>query len=94
MTSRDYSDIKNLHYIHRFIPSSIARLYQVSHVTILNVLKGDKYIISDIECLLCGLEEIIEPYFIDGNEDNHSPQNVLMLCEAHKRRFKHLKRRS
>lgn len=50
-------------------------------------------VISDTECLLCGLEEIVNPFYIDRNEDNHNPQNVLMLCEADTRRFLHLRRR-
>lgn len=50
-------------------------------------------IVSDTACLVCGLEEIVDFYFIDGNQDNHNPQNVLMLCEAHIRKFAHLKKR-
>lgn len=93
MTSLDYKDIQTLHFVHRFIPATIARLYGVSHVVILRIIDKSTYSLTDTECLICGLEEEIFPFYIDGNEDNNSPQNVLMLCENHKRKFSHLKSR-
>lgn len=100
VSPRDVSDIKSLYYIHRFLPSSIAKAYGVSHVTILNIVKEGKdiTIVSDLECLLCGLGEgvgggHIESFYIDGNPKNKRPQNILSLCEADKRRLQHLQLR-
>lgn len=93
MTSRDWSSIKNLYYIHRFTIPNIARLYGTSDQAIRQKLDNKTFSLSDTNCLLCGLEEIINPFYIDGNEDNESPQNVLMLCEADKRRIIHLQLR-
>lgn len=94
MTTKDHQDIKNLYFFHRFTLASVARLYGVSHTRIQQVLhNGSASIISDTECLICGLEEIVNPYYIDGNDDNHNPQNVLMLCESHIRKFTHLRRK-
>lgn len=90
MTSRDKSTVEDLYYIHRFLPSSIAKLYGVSHVTVLNILKKkDISIIPDIECLICGLKDS-ETFYIDGNENNKTPQNIITLCEADKRRLRHM----
>ena len=94
MTAKDHGDIKNLYYFHRFTLASIARLYGVSHTRIQQILHREEntLIISDTTCLICGLEEIIDPYYIDGNGTNHNPQNVLMLCENHQRKFSHLRK--
>jgi len=93
MTTKDHQDIKNLYFIHRFILAAVARLYGVSHTRIQQITDNTNMTsVADTECLLCGLEELIEPYYIDGNPNNHNPQNVLMLCEAHSRKFKHLRR--
>lgn len=94
MTSKDHSDIKTLYFFHRFILASVARLYGVSHTRIQQILheSATNVAVSDIACLICGLEEIVEPYYIDGDENNRNPQNVLMLCESHIRKFKHLKK--
>ena len=86
MTGRDRRVIKNLYYIHRFLPASIARLYGLSHVRILQILKEEPNptIIPDTECLFCGLEEA-KTFYIDGNENNRTPQNIITLCEADRR---------
>ncbi len=92
MTSRDHIDIQDLHFIHRLIPASLAKLYGVSHVVILRILDRSTFSLTDTECLICGLEEEISPYYIDRDDNNNNPQNVIMLCENHKRKFSHLKR--
>ena len=96
MNIRDKRDIRNLYYFHRFIKSSIARLYGLSHVSIQKLLtqkKGeDVTIVSDTECLLCGLDDV-NTFYIDGNRENKDPQNIIMLCEADKRRILHLQLR-
>lgn len=89
MTARDHRDIQNLYYFHRLTPSTIARLYGLSHVRIGQIVQKGSFSLSDVECILCGLEEIIDPFYIDGDENNHNPQNVIMLCEADTRRMKH-----
>jgi hypothetical protein len=97
MTSKDRRDIKNLYYFHRFTLAAVARLYRVSHTRIQQILQEktiDLIPTKDNECLICGLEEVIMPFYIDGNESNRNPQNVLMLCEADIRKFSHLKKRS
>mgnify|MGYP001583868677 CR=1 FL=1 len=93
MTTRDHKDIQTLYYIHRFIPASIARLYGLSHQRILKILGKNTMSNSDTECLLCGLEEIIDPFYIDNDDNNANPQNVIMLCEADRRRIRHLQMR-
>jgi hypothetical protein len=93
MTARDHKDIQNLHYFHRFLPASIAKLYGLSAVRIHQILKESTLSVSDTECMLCGLEDEVKLFYIDGNEDNHNPQNLLMLCEADKRRIVHLQLR-
>ena len=91
MNIRDKDSVLNLYYIHRFLPSSIAKLYGVAHTTILDMVHKNKNvgIVSDTECLLCGLEDATT-FYIDGNVSNQIPQNVIMLCEADHRRLKHL----
>ena len=93
MTNRDLLIIKNLYYLHRYLPSNIARLYGVSNKHILEILHGgvnqSVSIISDLECLMCGLEEAQE-FYIDGNKENQTPQNLIMLCESDRRRVQHL----
>ena len=96
MTTQDLVDIKNLYFFHRYIPSSIARLYGVSAKHILEILHGgpneSATVIADLECMICGLEES-QSYFIDGNDENQKPQNIIMVCESHKRKFQHLQLR-
>jgi hypothetical protein len=93
MMAKDHRDIKTLYYIHRFTKASIARLYGVSRPRMNEILAvKDITIISDTNCLLCGLEDAMT-YFIDGNEKNQNPQNIICLCEADQRRIKHLQLR-
>jgi len=93
MNARDKEDARSLYFIHRFLPSSIAKLYGVSHVTILNLISKESItIVSDVECLLCGLEEA-KTFYIDGDDENKSPQNIIMLCEADRRRIRPLQLR-
>ena len=92
VSERDITDIKTLYYIHRFVPASIARLYGVSKQTISNIIEREGRnitIISDSECLLCGLPDVLT-FYIDGDQKNKRPQNIIMLCEADKRRLQHL----
>lgn len=93
MTARDHKDIQNLYHFHRFLPATIARLYGLSPVRIHQVLKGNIFVIGDTECMLCGLEDETSTFYIDGNDDNRSPQNRIVLCEADKRRMIHLQLR-
>jgi hypothetical protein len=94
LKERDVNDIKTLYYIHRFLPASIAKLYGISHVTVLNIVEKDRNVtmVSDTECLLCGLPDVYS-FYIDGNSKNKRPQNVLSLCEADKRRLQHMQLR-
>lgn len=95
MTIRDKNDIQNLYFFHRFSPASIARLFGLSHVRILQILHTrleDVTIISDTECLLCGLEDV-QTLYIDGDTENKHPQNIIMLCPADKRRIQRLQAR-
>jgi hypothetical protein len=91
---RDKESAKNLYFIHRFLPASIAKLFGVSHVTILNIVNKNKdvSIVSDTECLLCGLDDC-QNFYIDGNRSNKNPQNIIMLCEADRRRIRALQLR-
>ena len=96
MTSRDHRDIKNLYYLHRFTAASIARLYGLSKARMSEILHGKDdeniSIISDVDCLLCGLPDA-KTFFIDGNENNRNPQNIIALCDADVRRIRHLQLR-
>lgn len=89
MTKRDRETILELYYIHRLIPASIAKLFGVDHATILYTVHKNKDISirSDTECLICGLEDC-QTFYIDGKVSNKSSQNVIMLCEADKRRLR------
>jgi len=91
LNDRDINDIKTLYFIHRFLPAKIAELYAISHVTVLNIVEKNRNIrmISDLECLLCGLPDVLT-FHIDGNVNNRKPQNIISLCEADHRRLKHL----
>jgi len=94
MTIRDIRSIHTLYFFHRYIPSSIARLYGISTQQILNIIanKQDETVISEYECQICSADEAVN-YFIDGNKTNNKPQNIIMLCEPDKRRFQHLQLR-
>ncbi len=63
-------------------------------MTIMHIVEkyGTVTMISDTECLLCGLEDV-ESFYIDGDPKNKKPQNILSLCEADKRRLQHLQLR-
>jgi hypothetical protein len=92
VTERNVRSIKSLYFIHRYIPSTIARLYGVSAKHILEILHKESQnvtMIVDLECLLCGLNDA-RTYYIDGNEKNKRPQNVITLCEADRRMVQHL----
>jgi hypothetical protein len=94
VSERDREDIRTLYFVHRFILSSIAKLYGLTPTTIKHIVSKSKdvSIISDTECLLCGLPDVFS-FYIDGNSKNKKPQNILMLCEADKRRLTHLQLR-
>ena len=94
MTTRDRQCIYNLYSIHRFPPASIARLYGLSHQRMLVILEENKdiTIISDTNCLLCGLDDA-ETFYNDGNRENKKPKNLIALCDADKRRIQHMQLR-
>ena len=96
MTARDLRSIKNLYFFHRYLPSSVARIFGVSAKHILHIVHGEPTesvtVIADLECMLCGLEDA-QTYYIDGDKTNQKPQNLIMLCEADKRRIQHLQLR-
>lgn len=91
MTVRDKKNIYELYYYHNYIPASIARLYGLSHQRILQILDigQPSMIVPSYECILCSNENAL-PYFIDGNEQNNKPQNIVVLCEMDKRRIQRL----
>lgn len=91
LTHRDQITIRELFHFYRYLPSSIARLYCISKMRvsqIINARKGASYISED-NCLICDTEA--QPYYIDGNEDNKNPQNIIKLCEMHRKKFTHLR---
>ncbi len=94
MTSRDNQKIHTLYFQYRYIPSSIARLYGVAPKTILDIIGQTQHnaVIAKFECQICTNDDA-EPYYIDGNSEHNTPQNVIMLCEPDKRRFQHLQLR-
>lgn len=94
MTIKDYRRIHTLYHFHRYIPSSIARLYGCSPKHVIEIInkKQDETVISEVDCQICGMDEC-QPYYIDGNKDNRKPQNTIMLCEPDKRKFQHLQLR-
>jgi hypothetical protein len=91
MTIRDIRAIHTLYFFHRYIPASIARLYGVSRKHITEILheKQSETVISETECQICSADEC-QPFYIDGNELNNKPQNVIQLCEPDKRKFQHM----
>lgn len=95
MTVRDRQHIKRLYYFHNYLPASIARLFGLTQERIRQILSedgGESVVNVGIECILCGNEDCIK-FFIDGNDNNNKPQNVIMLCEYDSRRIKHLQLR-
>ena len=91
MTSRDYRAIHTLYYFHRYIPSSIARLYGVAPKTIIEIVNksATETVVAETECQICSMDEC-QPYYIDGDEKNIKPQNIIMLCEPDLRKFQHM----
>ena len=90
MTIRDHRSIHTLYYFHRYIPSSIARLYGCTPKHIGDILnRKNETVISEVDCQICGMDEC-QPYYIDGDKLNNKPQNIIMLCEPDKRKFQHL----
>lgn len=91
MTIRDYRSIHTLYYFHRYIPSSIARLYGCTSKTIGEIIakSENETVIAETECQICSSDDAIT-YFIDGDKTNNKPQNIIMLCEPDKRKFQHL----
>lgn len=94
MNIRDKNTVLELYYIHRLIPASISKLFGVDHATIFHIVHKEKdvSIRSDTECLVCGLPDC-QTFYIDGNVSNKTPQNVIMLCEADRRRLRALQLR-
>jgi hypothetical protein len=94
MTTKDRNAIKSLYYFHNYIPASIARLFGLSSVRIFQILSEDPNVSfnPDVECAICGLDDC-QTIYIDGNDDNNRPQNMIMLCEADKRRLRALQLR-
>lgn len=95
MTYRDRKDIKRLYYFNNYLPNSLAKLYGLSHVRILAILKEDQNTTfsTAVECMLCSNDEDIQLFYIDGNPENNKPQNTITLCEADRRRMKALQLR-
>jgi len=90
MTIRDYRAIHTLYYFHRYIPASIARLYGVSRKHIVEILsQKNETVVAETECQICGMDEC-QPYYIDGDEKNNKPQNIVQLCEPDRRKFMHM----
>ena len=93
MTIRDIRSIHTLYFFHRYIPSSIARLYGVSPKHIIEIInQKDETVVSEVECQICSADEC-QTYYIDGDKLNNKPQNIIMLCEPDKRKFQHLQLR-
>lgn len=96
MSIRDNRAIHTLYFFHRYIPSSIARLYGCSTQHILDILteNQNETVVAETECQICSSDEC-QTYYIDGDRQNNKPQNIIMLCEPDKRKFQHmqLKRR-
>lgn len=95
MTVRDRRDIKRLYYFNNYLQSTLARLYGLSQERIRQILHEDQSVSfnTGTECILCSNDEYLELLFIDGNDSNNKPQNVIMLCEVDKRRIGHLQLR-
>ena len=95
MTIRDYRSIHTLYFFHRYLPSSIARLYGVSPKHIIEILaqKQSETVVSETDCQICGVEDDVQSYNIDGNKTNNKPQNTIVLCEPDRRKFQHMQLR-
>lgn len=90
LTTRDYRAIHTLYYFHRYIPSSIARLFGIAPKTVIDIInQKHETVVSETECQICSMDEC-QTYYIDGDDKNDKPQNVIMLCEADKRKFQHM----
>jgi hypothetical protein len=91
MTIRDIRAIHTLYYFHRYIPSSIARLYGVAPKTITGIIEDNENetVIAETECQICSADEC-QPFYIDGDNTNNKPQNIIQLCEPDKRKFQHM----
>lgn len=96
INSRDRRIIRTLYVIGRYIPASISRLFGLSpqrgQQVIATEIRKNATIINEFNCQICGLDDAIS-YLIDGNPKNNYPQNIIMLCEADFRKFKHLQLR-
>lgn len=95
VTSKDRTNIKRLYYFHNYLPAVIAKLFGLSRERISQILQeegGETIINNAMECLLCGNEDCSK-FYIDGNDENNKPQNVIMLCEYDCRRLKHMQMR-
>lgn len=92
MTAKDKKNIRSLFYIHRYNETSISKLFGVTQQRISIILKEQQSVTFAPlqECLLCGLDDGVKSYFIDGDEENNKPQNVIILCENDKRKIEHL----
>lgn len=92
MTIRDRREIKELFHFHRYSKAAIARVYGISRERVRIIIKETETtsFLDDGECALCE-NDIAKTYFIDGNEENHDPQNKIQLCEMDRRRVMHLK---
>lgn len=92
MTGRDFRAVHTLYYFHRYNPSAIARLFSVPQRKIKYWLDKsvNETVIAETDCQICGNEDG-QNYYIDGNNENNKPQNIIMLCEPDKRRFQHLR---
>lgn len=91
MTVKDKQNIRRLYYMHRYSYASIAKLYGVSRQRITEIILEITSVTfsADDECIICSNDNA-QGYFIDGNENNDNPQNIIKLCEPDKRLFQRL----
>jgi hypothetical protein len=98
MTSKDRQIIIRLHFFCRYTNSTLGRLFGVSRQRIGTITEPHKIqseIWPDDKCMICGRDdEVPQRFFIDGDENNTDPQNIIMVCEYDKRRFEHLRRKN
>ncbi|MDE1866713.1 MAG: hypothetical protein KGI08_03255, partial [Thaumarchaeota archaeon] len=82
------------YYFHNYTQASLSRLFGLSQERIRQILDGknETPVQVTLECLLCGNEDCTK-FYIDGNDNNNNPQNIIELCEYDSRRIKHMQMR-
>lgn len=88
MTIKDKKIIGRLFHQERFGLTSIGLIYNVKRQRVHQIVRGFSYVNFNFiigRCKVCNDKDIEETHFIDNDQTNTKPKNILAVCgDCHK----------